>query len=62
VTIINDKIGPTTENTISTDVSYTVPTSENFSLELKHNLFNLDINKLNPAQADPSIRISIINY
>jgi hypothetical protein len=23
-TIINDKIGPTTENTISTDVSYTV--------------------------------------
>jgi hypothetical protein len=31
VTIINDKIGPTTENTISTDVSYTVPT-ENFKL------------------------------
>jgi hypothetical protein len=31
VTIINDKIGPTTENTISTDVSYTVPTSETLS-------------------------------
>jgi hypothetical protein len=25
-------------------------------------LFNLDINKLNPAHADPSIRISIIIY
>jgi hypothetical protein len=32
VTIINDKIGPTTENTISTDVSYTVPTSTLSSL------------------------------
>jgi hypothetical protein len=32
--------GPTTENTISTDVSYTVPTSETFklSLELKQRL------------------------
>jgi type IX secretion system PorP/SprF family membrane protein len=60
VTIINDKIGPTTENTISTDVSYTVPTSETFKLSFgikaTANLFNLDINKLNPAQADPSIR------
>jgi type IX secretion system PorP/SprF family membrane protein len=35
VTIINDKIGPTTENTISTDVSYTVPTSETFKLSLE---------------------------
>ncbi|TDE27436.1 MULTISPECIES: PorP/SprF family type IX secretion system membrane protein, partial [Flavobacterium] len=32
VSIINDKIGPTTENTISADVSYTVPTSETFKL------------------------------
>ena len=60
VTIINDKIGPTTENTISTDVSYTVPTSETFKLSFgikaTANFFNLDINRLNPAEADPSIR------
>jgi hypothetical protein len=58
VTIINDKIGPTTENTISTDVSYTVPTLKLLlSLELKYQAnFYLDINKLNPADADPSIR------
>ena len=60
VTIINDKIGPTTENTISTDISYTVPTSETFKLSFgikaTANFFNLDINRLNPAEADPSIR------
>lgn len=60
VTIINDKIGPTTENTISADVSYTVPTSETFKLSFgikaTANFFNLDINRLNPAEADPSIR------
>ena len=32
VSIINDKIGPTHENTISADLSYTIPTSETFKL------------------------------
>ena len=32
VTFINDKIGPTNENTISADLSYTIPTSENYKL------------------------------
>ena len=32
VSIVNDKIGPTHENTISADLSYTVPTSETFKL------------------------------
>ena len=63
VTFINDKIGPTNENTISADLSYTIPTSENyklsFGMKATANLFNLDITKLNPVDAfplDPSMQ------
>ncbi|KDN53803.1 PorP/SprF family type IX secretion system membrane protein [Flavobacterium seoulense] len=61
VSIINDRIGPTTENTLSADLSYTIPTSENvklsFGLKASANLFNLDVNKLNPENAgDPSLQ------
>ncbi len=52
VSLVNDKIGPTNENTLSADLSYTVPTSETFKLSFgikaTANLFNLDINKLDP--------------
>lgn len=60
ISIINDKIGPTDENTISADLSYTIPTSETFKLSFgikaTGNLFNLDASKLNPVVSDPSIR------
>ncbi|MEM8522888.1 type IX secretion system membrane protein PorP/SprF [Flavobacterium sp. PL12] len=63
VSLINDKIGPTNENTISADLSYTIPTSENYKLSFgikgTANLFNLDITKLNPVDAfplDPSMQ------
>jgi type IX secretion system PorP/SprF family membrane protein len=60
VSIINDKIGPTNENTISADLSYTVPTSETFKLSFgikaTANFFNLDISRLNPVDDDPSLR------
>lgn len=60
VSIINDKIGPTDENTLSADLSYTVPTSEkfklSFGLKATANLFSLDASKLNPVESDPSIR------
>ena len=61
VSIINDKIGPTTENIISADLSYTIPTSENvklsFGFKASANLFNLDVNKLNPENAgDPGLQ------
>lgn len=50
VSLVNDKIGPTTENTLSADLSYTIPTSESWNLSFgikgTANLFNLDINKL----------------
>lgn len=56
VSIINDKIGPTTENTISGDFSYTIPTSESFKLSFglkaTANLFDLNSTKLNPVDAD----------
>ncbi len=61
VSLVNDKIGPTNENTLSTDLSYSVPTSETFKLSFgikaTANLFNLDINKLNPEnQGDPQFQ------
>ncbi|MFV8328455.1 type IX secretion system membrane protein PorP/SprF [Flavobacterium sp. ZS1P14] len=59
VSIINDKIGPTKENTISADLSYTIPTSETFRLSFgikaTANLFDLDVTKLNPADDDPAL-------
>ncbi len=59
VSIVNDKIGPTHENTISADLSYTVQTSETFKLSFgikaTANLFDLDVTRLNPADDDPSL-------
>ncbi|MCT4699034.1 PorP/SprF family type IX secretion system membrane protein [Tenacibaculum haliotis] len=51
LSIINDKIGPTQETTISADFSYTIPVSENgnlsFGLKGTAHLLNVDYNKLN---------------
>jgi len=53
---VSDKIGPTKENAISVDVSYTVQTSETFKLSFgvkgTGNFFNLDATKLNFAQQE----------
>jgi type IX secretion system PorP/SprF family membrane protein len=55
VSLINDKIGPANENTISADLSYTITTSETFKLSFgikgTANLFNLDVTKLDPKDA-----------
>ena len=61
ISVISDKIGPTKENTLSADLSYTVPTSQTFKLSFgikaTANLFDLDVNKLNPANTnDPSLQ------
>jgi len=61
VSFVNDKIGPTNENALSADLSYTVPTSETFKLSFgikaTANLFSLDVNKLNPEhQGDPQFQ------
>ncbi|MHC0443429.1 PorP/SprF family type IX secretion system membrane protein [Flavobacterium sp. 3-210] len=59
--LVNDKIGPTNENNISVDVSYTVQTSANFKLSFgikgTANIFNLDVSKLNPdVSGDPQFQ------
>ena len=59
--IINDKIGPTTENQISADLAYFIQISENYKLSLgmkgTANSFNLDVNKLNIYdQNDPQFQ------
>lgn len=61
LSFVNDRIGPTDENAISVDVSYTVPTSERFKLSFgikgTANLFSLDPSKLNiENQADPQFQ------
>lgn len=61
LSFVNDRIGPTQENAISVDVSYWVPTSENwkmsFGIKGTGNFFSLDRNKLNPeVEADPSLQ------
>jgi type IX secretion system PorP/SprF family membrane protein len=59
--LINDRIGPTQENTFSADLSYTIHTSETFKLSFgikaTADLLNLDATKLNPTDAsDPSFQ------
>ncbi len=61
LSFVNDKIGPTVENSISADVAYFIAISENFKLSVglkgTANLFNLDINKLNIYdQNDPEFQ------
>lgn len=60
VSIINDEIGPTTENTISADLSYTIPTSDtwnlSFGVKATANLFDLDATKLDNVVPDPSLQ------
>jgi type IX secretion system PorP/SprF family membrane protein len=64
LSFVNDRIGPTVENTISADVSYTVQASENyklsFGLKATGNFFNVDAGKLN---SDPTVvDKSLVNY
>jgi type IX secretion system PorP/SprF family membrane protein len=63
LSVINDRIGPTVENTLSADISYTVQTSETYKLSFgikgTGNFFNLDASKLTPRdQDDPAL----VNY
>ena len=64
LSFINDKIGPTNNNTISGDISYTIPMSEDyklsFGIKASGNIFNLDVSRLNPA--DPTPDPNLQNY
>ena len=59
--LVNDRIGPTSDNTISADISYTIPMNEvyklSFGVKASGNIFNLDTDKFDPAQAnDPNLQ------
>jgi len=61
VSLINDKIGPTSENNLAADFSYTIPASEtarlSFGIKGSANLFTLDPAKLTPEdQGDPQFQ------
>ena len=61
VSLVTDKIGPTSDNTLSADISYTVPMNEeyklSFGVKASGNMFNLDTDKLTPAQQnDPNLQ------
>ena len=64
LSFVNDKIGPTNDNTISADVSYTIPMSEDyklsFGIKASGNIFNLDVSRLTPA--DPTPDPNLQNY
>lgn len=53
LSVVNDKIGPSVENNIAADFSYSVATSENykmsFGLKASANLLNIDFTKLDYA-------------
>lgn len=65
LSFVNDKIGPTVENMISADVSYTIRTSEtlklSFGLKGTANIFDLDATKLNPVNANDPLLQNIRN-
>ena len=61
ISFLNDRIGPTNENEISADISYSIRTSESFrlsfGLKVTANVFNLDVSRLNPvSQNDPQFQ------
>lgn len=65
VCFVNDRIGPSDENTISIDISYTVPTSNYyklaFGLKTTANLLNVDYTKLTQQAGDPELQYNIDN-
>ncbi|MBE9575088.1 type IX secretion system membrane protein PorP/SprF [Flavobacterium aquaticum] len=66
VSFVNDRIGPSDENAISVDVSYSIPTSENYKLSFgikgTANLLNVDYTKLDRYDlTDPQFQNNIDN-
>jgi len=59
--LVNDRIGPTSDNTISADISYTIRMNEvyklSFGVKASGNIFNLDTDKLDPSNPiDPNLQ------
>lgn len=60
LSFVNDRLGPTDENNISADISYTIKTSETYKLSFgvkgSVDLFSFDANKLNIYAPDNSLQ------
>jgi type IX secretion system PorP/SprF family membrane protein len=60
LSFVNDQIGPSDENNIALDFSYTIPASErykmSFGLKASANLLNIDFGKLKYQPGDPIIQ------
>src|SRR6476620_11428991 len=61
LSVVSDKIGPTKDNTLSADISYSIQIAEetklSFGIKASGNIFNLDTDKLTPAQQnDPNLQ------
>jgi type IX secretion system PorP/SprF family membrane protein len=60
VSFINDRLGPSVENNIAVDLSYTIPTSENYKLSFglkgTANFLDVDFSKLTYYKAETNIR------
>lgn len=65
VSFVNDRIGPTVDNTISADLSYTIPTSEvyklSFGIKGTANLFSFDKEKLTIQNTNDPLLQSLSN-
>jgi type IX secretion system PorP/SprF family membrane protein len=65
LSFVNDQIGPSEENNIAVDFSYTIPVSENykmsFGLKGSANLLNVDFTKLDQYPGDPIFEDNIDN-
>ena len=66
ISFVNDRIGPSDENAISADISYTIQTSETYKLSFgvkgTANLLNVDYTKLNRYDlTDPQFQNNIDN-
>ena len=65
LSFVNDQIGPSDENNIAIDFSYTIPASENykmsFGLKASANLLNVDFTKLDQYPGDPIFEENIDN-
>lgn len=66
LSLVNDRIGPSDENNIAVDFSYTINTSEtyklSFGLKASANLLNVDFTKLNIYDpSDPRFQYNIDN-
>jgi type IX secretion system PorP/SprF family membrane protein len=65
LSFVDDRIGPTREDVISADLSYSIQTSEDYKLSFgikgSANLFNLDVTKLNPESANDPLLQNLSN-